>query len=272
MRRRRSSWTSISPEPERKPSSHAERRGRIVAARQRQREAIGGRAWIGGAGVEAHPPRPAGHEAVDVGVANLAERVVPQRGPVRTVDRRERALDAIDPLPHRARGVVIERRAGGKQADGDTREQARHDRFDERRVGAADVAVAQHAREPRQRGHQMREIGGHRRHRLDPHEQRFHRARQIGQHHIVQQLGELAEIRGPVRAMRHGGRGRGGHGVAPLRRFDHLDRELRPPLQRPDFVERAEPLLLILVQLTPRDAEHAQAMQQPARARSFSLR
>ena len=106
-----------------------------------------------GAGRRARRPGRAGR----AGPASAAQRRAPRAPVLGVVEQGDRAVDAVDRArEHRARRVVVERRRGGRQADADARDEPVDDAGDGRRVGPADVAVAEDAGQRRQRVHQVR--------------------------------------------------------------------------------------------------------------------
>ena len=240
MPSRRSSWRSNNPEPARKPSSQAEALAGSLPcdndSERRSAAASGDAAPVSSSTRQARPATRPWMSASPI----FAKASFHSRQQVGTIERDECALHADRSAAASHLAASSSRRSTrGQQARRDSRQQAcrRRARPGPRRCRGRcrSAARAPAAAEPSSDGrHQSPPptSTGSARATVPPLP-----ARSAS---ITSSSSAVSSARSAaVRAMRHRGRSRDGHGIAPLRRFDDLDSEFRSPLKLPDFVKRA---------------------------------
>ena len=243
---------------------------RVVARGERHLDAHRRRLRLARVRVQQQPPRAPRHQPMHIGLAKLAKLRVPSLTELIPRQRAQRRRHRIKPVPKRLRCIIIKRSARRHKPRADPREEPRHNRLHQRGVRPPHIPIPQHLPQRWQRIHQPANARSNRRQRLDPRNQRLHSAGQVRQHHMIEQRRELGQLRRVLPLVEHARRRRVRNGVAPPRCLNDRHRELRLPLQLPDLMKGARPLLLITRQLSPPNTKDREPVQQPT-ARQIGL-
>ena len=115
------------------------------------------------------------------------EHLEPFAAPILPARKPQRLLHPIHRLEHLCRGLVVERRRGGRKRDEDALEQSFEDGKDSLLGRAADVAIAGRPRERKHCAHQMRRARVERRLLLDAREDPQDRAVELGEDAEIEQ-------------------------------------------------------------------------------------
>ena len=133
----------------------------------------------------------------------------------------------------------------------------------QRTVGLAHAAVAEHPRQRRHGSDQLQRIAGGGRARLQTGADGMHRRFQVGQQRLIDQRRQRGQRFQRLALLGDAGGGGVGHGGAVAAGLDQLDGQLGLPAQHPGLAEGA-PAAPATAQPPPGNAQQAQAVQQVA--------
>ncbi len=212
------------------------------------------------------PPQPTGAR---LPAGHQGQRVQPGAARLASVEQSHRLLHLPEGGHHLLGGLLVERQAGPRQPHPDALEQAGEDGQHRLGAGAPDRSVAGQAGQPGQGRRQVRDVRRPRRPLLQARQDRRQGRLELGQRHLVEQLGERLQVLEAGRLP--GGLAGGGslEGVAPAAGVDERHLQVGPPAQLPVLVEGPR-LADNLLGGAPGDVEQDQAVEQPA-ARPIGL-